>query len=921
MLSVCLIGCCKYLIFTELCRTPRGNQINSTLNKLGISPVNTSYKSKLNQQGDNRSILSDPLNNNRIVSSPRRIDQVAQNNDNTTDPNTPKTTHRRTFSWDVDPNNSSDGNSHSYSSITNAIIDKYASPRHTRDPTARGGLPPMSPQANSQSQNSSNISRDDYENVKSQLRVLKLEKEHLENERKSDFMENNRKIQSDFRERLEKEGREKKVLEERHVILNEELEKGKRRIAELESQLSEVRSFGNNAAATFGKDASKYKETIAKLEQENTELKEKVANHESSDAALDAEMKKSASLEAQVKEQKTKIDDMQRTHGEAVYNHLQEVRSLRSSLEKATEDIEKTKSLKLELDSRDRNYKDELSSKEKEWGEERARLQAQISNSRQDASTVSSDERSKLELQVRSLTEASWSAQNAEYAIKADLCKKEMAWREERAKLEAEIERLKETAGGSTAGGYSVASSFFRTNNCDDNHSDTNLDSAMKEAEEMRKYNANIRKEHDQTIIELESELDKERTSKRELMSEIVSLQYKVSRLESDLEEGADAGVEVLYGSRKYRRTGISGSESVDQSTDNSRQATEAREQIRKLEDHVRQLRKELDNALSKKYKSEEESNSKDKFHGEEIAQLEEKIRILESREKQLKSELSDMDEFKKKGFDQDRIYQQLRSVKIQLTDIQEREDCYLREIRDLKKQISELEALDQGLDAKLWEAQRSQQWALQEKEDELNGKIRDIKKEYENTIIDNQNKHLKELRELKRDLQRAFSEKEDNYMQQLRDAKRREQALQDREDDLIKQMNDVQLKSSLDDLDIDGMLRQKDEEFGRLLEESSQEKTAKIAELTEQVKSLEQELGDSEDARLIKKELEQQRRKHKSEINKLQNSLDLQKSKEARLQSHIKSMESQITGMVSDYEARLEEAYYATAAVKGALK
>jgi len=525
-------------------RTPRGNQINSTLNKLGISPVNTSYKSKLNQQGDNRSILSDPLNNNRIVSSPRRIDQVAQNNENTTDPNTPKTTHRRRFSWDVDPNNSSDGNSHNYSSITNAIIDKYASPRHTRDPTARGGLPPMSPQAISQSQNNANISRDEYEKVKSQLRVLKLEKEHLENERKSDFVENNRKIQSDFKERLEKEEREKKVLEERHGILNEELEKSKLRIAELESQLSEVRSFGNNAAATFGKDASKYKDMIAKLEQEITELKEKAANHESSDAALEDEKKKSASLEAQVREQKMKIDDMQRTHGEAVYNHLQEVRSLRASLERATEDIEKTKSLKLELDSRDKQHKNELSAKEKEWGEERARLQAQISNSKQDASTVSSDERSKLELQVRSLTEASWSAQNAEYAIKADLCKKEMAWREERAKLEAEIERLKGTAGGSTVGVYSVASSFFRTS---EHQTDTNLDSAMKEAEEMRKYNANIRKEHDQTILELESELDKERTSKRELMSEIVSLQYKVSKLESDSEERGDAGVEVLW--------------------------------------------------------------------------------------------------------------------------------------------------------------------------------------------------------------------------------------------------------------------------------------------------------------------------------------------------------------------------------------
>jgi type I site-specific restriction endonuclease len=140
--------------------------------------------------------------------------------------------------------------------------------------------------------------------------------------------------------------------------------------------------------------------------------------------------------------------------------------------------------------------------------------------------------------------------------------------------------------------------------------------------------------------------------------------------------------------------------------------------------------------------------------------------------------------------------------------------------------------------------------------------------------------------------------------------------------------MTDFQIKSSLEDLDIDGMLRKKDDEFTRLLEESAAEKTAKIAELTSKVESLEEELKNQDDAGLIqrelsecKKELEKQRRKHKSEVNKLQNTLDLQKSKEARLQSHIKSMESQITGMVSDYESRLEEAYYATCAVKGALK
>ena len=59
------------------------------------------------------------------------------------------------------------------------------------------------------------------------------------------------------------------------------------------------------------------------------------------------------------------------------------------------------------------------------------------------------------------------------------------------------------------------------------------------------------------------------------------------------------------------------------------------------------------------------------------------------------------------------------------------------------------------------------------------------------------------------------------------------------------------------------------------------------------------------------KKECDKQRRRHKSELVKVQNSMDLQKSKEGRLQSHIQSLEKQITDMVNDYEARLQDAFY----------
>ena len=59
------------------------------------------------------------------------------------------------------------------------------------------------------------------------------------------------------------------------------------------------------------------------------------------------------------------------------------------------------------------------------------------------------------------------------------------------------------------------------------------------------------------------------------------------------------------------------------------------------------------------------------------------------------------------------------------------------------------------------------------------------------------------------------------------------------------------------------------------------------------------------------KSELKSQSRKYKAEINKLKNTLDMQKSKEARLEGHIKTMEKQIMDMTADYEDRIQEYLY----------
>jgi hypothetical protein len=948
-------------------RTPRGNNV---WNKLGISPVQNPNKSKLSQHvagnsSENWSIMSDPLlcNNHRVVSSPRRMDEISNGINNPTG-STPKP--QRSFSWDAQDPVTFQTEHATQLSVPVANFDKYQTPRHSRD-SARQGLPPMSPRFSSSTQRSnyssrstdyasdtrddkdgaiqegvdlaaaqvlfrsddsqsSVVSKEEYDKLKmakeqseNQMRMMKIEKEQLEIQLKMTIDEKRREVQQSYEARL---GQEKEIFFDRETKLSKELDDGKKRIAELEHQLHELKTVEVKNASEREKSLRRELEAermkCALLESQLKKMEKHIASNDDSLEKLSKEQRRSSDLAAQVAGLQAKIDTMQKNHGEAVYTHLQEVKSLRTSLEKATEEIEKSRAQQEAQQKHSVRSEDVLAQKEKEWKEDRAKLEGQIKN----------------------LTEASWGAQNSEYALKAELHKKEQEWKEDRAKLEAEVKHLKDIvkeSGSSGGDGYSITSSLMQNTSfgCEPAHMKMQLDSAIREAEQMRNYNSTIRKEHGQTIADLESELEKERASKKDMLSQIVSLQYKVTKLESELEE-RDGSVEVaLYGMRSKSR----GSESMDDMeqtrrvVDAMRREAEGRERsLRDQLDHARRQIKQLENELCERLYQGSGSQSTEYSFRRQLNEARDQVHHLEERERSLRKELEKASSRERaltnqlKNFeadiissDQEHTYnQQLRSTKSQLKELQEREDSYLKEIRDLKLRISELEANDHGLDTKLWEAKKSQQWALQEKEDEFNTKIRDIKKEYENTIVETQNLHLKELRDVKRELQSTFREKEDLYMQQLHDAKRKEQALKEREDELTKQINDAQMKLSLDDLDIEGMLKKKDDEFARLLEDASREKTARIAELTNEVERLEGELRDN-DAQSIKeelleckKELEKQRRAHKSEMNKLNNAMDLQKSKENRLQSHIKSMEEQITGMVSDYEARLEEAYYA---------
>jgi chromosome segregation ATPase len=91
------------------------------------------------------------------------------------------------------------------------------------------------------------------------------------------------------------------------------------------------------------------------------------------------------------------------------------------------------------------------------------------------------------------------------------------------------------------------------------------------------------------------------------------------------------------------------------------------------------------------------------------------------------------------------------------------------------------------------------------------------------------------------------------------------------------------------------------------------------VAGLEDEIKTLKKELEvgtfitDEHKKELgeCKKELDRQRRKHRSEMNQLNITLEMQKSKQERLQSHIQSLEKQISDMVNEYESKLLSAYY----------
>mmetsp|Transcript_20720 Transcript_20720/g.42283 ORF Transcript_20720/g.42283 Transcript_20720/m.42283 type:complete len:1494 (+) Transcript_20720:61-4542(+) len=726
------------------------------------------------------------------------------------------------------------------------------------------------------------------------------------------------------------------LLEEERTKALEMLEEERARFAKEKGELMKMLGHEREKHCTEEKD-NKIK--LAEME------KEKVISE------LDEEKAKSSDLEKQIKSLRDEIEKVQQIQGESVYNHLQEVRSLRTSLEKAT----------IELEKRSLNCGEEHQQSLKEKEEIEATLRGEFEIKEH----CWREEREKLNSEIKDLTEKTWAAQNAEHSLRRELREKEQAWVEEREQLENEIKMLQDSGnpgGVQTSDSFSVTSTLntntllgLGSNSTMGNNDcvglKMQLDNAIKEADEMRKYNAAIRKEHNETISELENELEQERSSKTELLSQIVTLQYRIATLEQELDDANDNtfndygssridSMEAdLYSMANKLADTRSEAEASKKALEAAKREFKEKEQslleklheanfrVRTLESKLsfeNQLQdvsisnQEYSRLMNEKERMFEEKEQSYRMQLEEtrssLLDAEHKAKFFEEKEQSLLKQLDEAKRQQKTLQEQERSYlRQLDDAKKQQQTLQQLEATYNQQLQDAKKKIQDLQGKIDEQQHQLWEAKKQQEYAVNDKEDQLARELRAVKKETEKKLIEKDDEHIRQMRELKRTHEHEMRQKEEKYLMQIRELKKQEKFLQEREDELLKQLEDTKLKESFNAMD---------DRFVEELEEARRREERVVAELTAEIEQLKKESQESADDKMIvdeleqqliecKKDLERQRRRHKSELNKLNNTLELQKSKESRLQSHIKSMEAQITDMVSDYEQRLQEAFY----------
>ena len=619
-------------------------------------------------------------------------------------------------------------------------------------------------------------------------------------------------------------------------------------------------------------EAEKYAELCKKFDEKSANLNDTKAELDATRTLLAAEQTKSKEMSAKVDLLESTMDSSTKNHGEAVFTHLQEVKSLRASLDKATTEIAKHKTLKEECAEKDAKLGSqaaevmdltvkvaELKSKLAAANESEASLRLKFD----EQSSQLDEVRDSLRLVHSNLSDTD----GAQKKLRDEMRSKELRWENERGVLEAEIRQLKAASSSHTEHDEcstirSLDSKQPYSINASPSMSEATLrmqlENFRREADDMRKYNTAIRKEHGETIADLECELERERTSKTELLSQIVTLQYRIATLEQELDE-------------------------------EKRNSNRARDDVMsKVEDELYDLKDQLRLKLEDAEKSRRALDDMRSSMEEADRVLKSKLESAEERVRELTSELN--------------------------------EDTKSDEILELKREINKLKDSDDGNSQKLWEAKKLRERELQDKEDEFATKLREMKKEHERALVDKEDSYLEQLREYKKKAEHSLREKEEEHAKHLRDAKRREQSLVEKEEELQRRLKNVNSP-------IESVLREKDDELDCRLAEKEKRHSEEVTRLNEEISSLQDEMAQlkqdrsefTEDKitvadleaqlRQVKRDLSRQKKKHASEMNKMENKFELQKSKEGRLENQCQSMKSQIDKMVDDYEARLQDA------------
>jgi len=303
-------------------------------------------------------------------------------------------------------------------------------------------------------------------------------------------------------------------------------------------------------------------------------------------------------------------------------------------------------------------------------------------------------------------------------------------------------------------------------------------------------------------------------------------------------------------------------------------------------------------------------------------------LEAAEDRVQQLKLEFKDRERRLQQELEEanSRVQQLEASQALGVKEEQQNSCTYSQQIRDLKKKIELLEQNSDELSQQLRDANKLRERALQDKEDECAATVRELKVKHEKLLIEKEDSHLEDIREVKKRSEQSFRVQEESYLRQLRDAKKKEKKWIEEEDALRQEMKHEKMKDSYSEIQIEKLIQQKEEEFEKGIENIIQVKEMEFEEevdkLQTEIKRLRKQSKESTEDKMIaneletqllecKKELKRQSRKQRSEMNKLSNTMEMQKSKEGRLQSHIISLEKQITDMVNDYETRLQEAFY----------